>query len=625
MSTSVTCAPGFTRVCPMMEDVCPGDTMMMCPGGMPPAAGRMMHGSSGSSGCQCVPDFLMALVHHAMPAATRLDATDRATDVIKNEKVKLGKRTCTCTFTMETKGTRCSGQAKCDKKCTGTGAVDVDPYSFTLAVKKGKGKISKCTVAAMPTVGPVEPTGSGSGPVPTGSGTGPVPPTGSGSGMENPMSRCTCVGNGGSGPTPPTGSGTGPGPNPPTGTGSGSGPNNGYTQTWLRGTADAGFSGHPHEGLRLEGGDGWVGVGETLGGENDRNPIQVVVTRIDNEGNTVWTQKVGDTTNGAKNIGFGIAQSGDKLYVGTGLWQKSSSNMKPAVVALDTATGGVAWTKVLDSQSKNGGVRGVIVDGGRIICTGYVKNGIPGYQFVADDGAPAVWELDTDGNLVKEKVLSIDGLGQGAKIRKDLSSGYVMASTGWGELGGEEANVVIVVKLTSNLDVEWNKMYGKSGGHSQMFDLLVDKDGNYLMGGHTTVGDGVVNWDYLALKVNSQTKEEEWRKTYGQPRGFDARYIHDEMYGVAMDPAGNYLLLGGSGDEYSYSETNSDGWNSDTWVSYLVVVDPQGNTLHEGVYGDKEGNNAGEYLSVDTNTGEVMVYTDSDTVEGFGWLKLTPK
>ena len=46
------------------------------------------------------------------------------------------------------------------------------------------------------------------------------------------------------------------------------------------------------------------------------------------------------------------------------------------------------------------------------------------------------------------------------------------------------------------------------------------------------------------------------------------------MYGVAMDPAGNYLLLGGSGDEYSYSETNSDGWNSDTSVSYLVGVDP---------------------------------------------------
>ena len=46
------------------------------------------------------------------------------------------------------------------------------------------------------------------------------------------------------------------------------------------------------------------------------------------------------------------------------------------------------------------------------------------------------------------------------------------------------------------------------------------------------------------------------------------------MYGVALDPAGNYLLLGGSGDEYSYSATDSaTGWKSDVWVSYLVVVD----------------------------------------------------
>ena len=54
------------------------------------------------------------------------------------------------------------------------------------------------------------------------------------------------------------------------------------------------------------------------------------------------------------------------------------------------------------------------------------------------------------------------------------------------------------------------------------------------------------------------------------------RYIHDEMYGVKLDTAGNYLLLGGSGDEYSYSSTDSvTGWQSDVWVSYLVVLDPQ--------------------------------------------------
>ena len=121
------------------------------------------------------------------------------------------------------------------------------------------------------------------------------------------------------------------------------------------------------------------------------------------------------------------------------------------------------------------------------------------------------------------------------------------------------------------------------------------------------------------------------------------------MYGVALDNAGNYLLLGGSGDEYTYSATNSAGDSSDVWVSYLVVLDPQvsinsktkkyskkstlinskkkhqGNTLYENVYGDQEGNNAGEYLAVDPNNGDVMVFVDSDTLGGaMGFLKLTP-
>ena len=48
------------------------------------------------------------------------------------------------------------------------------------------------------------------------------------------------------------------------------------------------------------------------------------------------------------------------------------------------------------------------------------------------------------------------------------------------------------------------------------------------------------------------------------------------MYGVALDLAGNYLLLGGSGDEYTtYSVNNTAGDSSDVWVSYLVVLDPQ--------------------------------------------------
>ena len=108
--------------------------------------------------------------------------------------------------------------------------------------------------------------------------------------------------------------------------------------------------------------------------------------------------------------------------------------------------------------------------------------------------------------------------------RKDKTSGYVLASTTWDSIGGRDLNSVAVVKLSDTLAVEWNKKFGKSGGHSQVFDILVDNDGNYLLGGHTTVGSGVVNWDYLALKVDPSGNQV-WRKTFGQPRGFDARYV----------------------------------------------------------------------------------------------------
>ena len=83
-------------------------------------------------------------------------------------------------------------------------------------------------------------------------------------------------------------------------------------------------------------------------------------------------------------------------------------------------------------------------------------------------------------------------------------------------------------------------------------------------------------------------------------------------------------------------------------VSYLVVISPSGDTVFSGVFGDKEGNNAGkgktlqkkldnalrpemksgymcftgEYLTVMRN-GDLMINTDSDTVPGAGFLKLT--
>merc|ERR1711892_1118741 len=130
-----------------------------------------------------------------------LAATVHAEDFTK-EKIQLGKKKCLCDFSLDV-AEKCKGTAKCDKKCSGSGEVEIGGCSFTLVVKKGKGKISKCScktaTTAAPTTGetPVPMTGSGSGetPVPiTGSGSG-APPAG-GEGMQCSC-KCDCPDGGG--------------------------------------------------------------------------------------------------------------------------------------------------------------------------------------------------------------------------------------------------------------------------------------------------------------------------------------------------------------------------------------------------------------------------------------------
>ena len=69
-----------------------------------------------------------------------------------------------------------------------------------------------------------------------------------------------------------------------------------------------------------------------------------------------------------------------------------------------------------------------------------------------------MWRLNSNGDVVTEKTLGIEGMGQVAKIRKDASSGFVACSTGYASLGGADRNVMTLVKLDTSLTVEWSQV-----------------------------------------------------------------------------------------------------------------------------------------------------------------------
>merc|ERR1711892_912129 len=225
-SKAVNCAPGFSKVCPMMGDTCPQDMEPICPNN---AASRMAGGAGdghmADKGCQCVPDFLMDMVKiQPLAPAGRMTAVDRA---MTKATIQVGKKKCKCSYKMNAKDCKKS-TITCDKKCSGKASgveLEEGMYMLDIAVKKGKVTIAKCDVQAAPA-----PTGTGGGSGGMGSGS-----ASGGGGMGGIGSRCACVsvGMGGTGSgsgTVPTGSGSGPVPTGsgsgtvPTGSGSGSGP-----------------------------------------------------------------------------------------------------------------------------------------------------------------------------------------------------------------------------------------------------------------------------------------------------------------------------------------------------------------------------------------------------------------
>merc|ERR1712181_198847 len=158
-----------------------------------------------SDGCECVPMVLMQMVMTQQEVMGR--SLDRAaiTDTFDDESVKVGKKTCTCSFVfVMNNGKVKKATGACDKKCSGAVkkmSLNSDDYAYTFGFSSKKGKVKMGKVSA---VGGSAGGSGGSG-MPGGSGT----PGGSGAPGGSGMPGGSGTGGSGSGsgapPLPPTG------------------------------------------------------------------------------------------------------------------------------------------------------------------------------------------------------------------------------------------------------------------------------------------------------------------------------------------------------------------------------------------------------------------------------------
>ena len=369
---------------------------------------------------------------------------------------------------------------------------------------------------------------------------------------------------------------------------------------------------HVHEGIQTLD-KGFIGIGHAQD-LPESETTDMLVIKTDSAGEEIWSKKIGGI--GEWDVGIAIAEANDAFYAVGG--KSIGGIQKPAIIKM-AKTGNILWEKIFDTAGV-GMLRGVDINqDGKIVVTGFHGGDEEGFVFISEAIGFAA-ALDGEGEIIWQE--DYEQIPQGTKILSTESDGYAILSTIW----SDEENNAAILKIGSDGEVQWFKSYG--GGHNQAFDFKYIPGDGYVLAGHTN-SFSAVNWDGLMTKVDTNGNLL-WRKIAGQPRGYDSRYIHDEFYGIAIDSDGSYVMAGGTGDETDeYEKSGHPSGPSGEWKSYLVKIDPSGETVWEGVYGENnQGNNAAEFLDI-TDDGGFILFNDSDNESisekapnNFGFMKL---
>ncbi|UCF44169.1 MAG: DUF4982 domain-containing protein, partial [Planctomycetota bacterium] len=364
---------------------------------------------------------------------------------------------------------------------------------------------------------------------------------------------------------------------------------------------------------------GYLMVGMT--GEAEDRGSDMLIVKTDAEGDLQWQRIIGKSNQyDWANISAEVA---DGYIVGGAL--SESGDQERALVKLDSK-GQIVWRKTYHAEGTDA-IRGIdITSDGGIVGTGYVGGTRFGYLFICDDGKGSIMKTDSRGNLQWDKILP--SMIHGMRVQ-EVAGGFAIGGNQWTYSDDKTRQDAALVLTDGDGEEIYHNYYGGEGDE-HIYDFAVTTDGGYIFAGHSrSPSYGTVNWDYYLLKVGPD-KKEQWHRTFGQPRGYDAKYIHDEAYGVQQTPDGGFIIAGGSGDEFPYSASGHPAGPSDEWKAYLVKTDADGNVQWQGLYPamSAEGNNAAEHINL-TRDGGYIVCNDSDTAPGpapnnFGLMKIAP-
>lgn len=201
-------------------------------------------------------------------------------------------------------------------------------------------------------------------------------------------------------------------------------------------------------------------------------------------------------------------------------------------------------------------------DGGYVITGGTESNDGDFSGMNKGDSDIFVMKLSSQKNIQWTKTYGGSGTDIGNSVIQTRDGGFIItgySTSNDGDFSGMNrgGRDIVVTKLSSNGEIQWNKTYGGSGGEGGN-SIIQTSDGGYILTGETQSIDGdfsgrKTNWfDIFVMKL-SPSGEINWKKTFRGSSG-------ERGKSIIQSSDGGYTLTGSTGsNDGDFSGINESG------------------------------------------------------------------
>ena len=325
---------------------------------------------------------------------------------------------------------------------------------------------------------------------------------------------------------------------------------------------------------------------------------KLLVVKTNSQGNLLWKNEFSD---GTHNLGNSAIETKDGYLICGALNENST------VIKLNKDDGSVIFKEIIDN-GKTDAFENVVQLGDGFVAVGYV-NAEDRLNTFYTEGEGYITFLNHLG--IKQKGININNYLSHAYRVNCFNNELIISGL------TEGSNDYGVIKMDSLGTVIWSKVFGGTQA-DHCFGMDVNGAGEIFLTGHTL--SGTKNWDTYTMKIDNDGNQI-WEMKIGNPRGFDAKFIHDEAWGVKSTSDGGCIIVAGTGDEYNNykRKCGTNGDNSNLWHAYVVKFNSNGIVSWEKTYGGEKGVNwAGEDISLTEDGGAIIAVDNSE----FGFLKI---